>query len=82
MTIHGLFIICSYQNSANCADYYITKQLIQLKLTVPFKVRFELFHGGDYEEWRLLGYKNPVRTSQDIHYVSTTEPSRLMLCKI
>jgi hypothetical protein len=23
------------------------------------------FHGGDYEECRLLGYKNPVRTSQD-----------------
>jgi hypothetical protein len=21
------------------------------------------FHGGDYEECRLLGYKNPVRTS-------------------
>jgi hypothetical protein len=23
------------------------------------------FHGGDYEESRLLGYKNPVRTSQE-----------------
>jgi hypothetical protein len=40
------------------------------------------FHGGDYEEFRLLGYKNPVRTSQETHYVSATEPSRLMLCKI
>jgi hypothetical protein len=40
------------------------------------------FHGGDYEECRLLGYKNPVRTSQETHYVSTTEPSRLILCKI
>jgi hypothetical protein len=40
------------------------------------------FHGGDYEEWRLLGYKNPVRTSQETHYVSTTESSQLMLCKI
>jgi hypothetical protein len=37
--------------------------------------------GGDYEEC-LLGYKNPVRTSQETHYVSTTEHSRLMLCKI
>jgi hypothetical protein len=35
-----------------------------------------------YEEWRLLGYKNPVRTSQETHYVSATEYSRLMLCKI
>jgi hypothetical protein len=40
------------------------------------------FHGSDYEECRLLGYKNPVRTSQDTHYVYATEPSRLMLCNI
>jgi hypothetical protein len=39
-------------------------------------------HGGDYEECRLLGYKNPVVTSQETHYVSDTEPSRFMLCKI
>jgi hypothetical protein len=40
------------------------------------------FHGGDYEECRLLGYENPFRTSQETHYVFATEPSRLMLCKI
>jgi hypothetical protein len=40
------------------------------------------FHGSDYEEYRLLGYKNPVRTSQETNYVSATEPSRLMLYKI
>jgi hypothetical protein len=40
------------------------------------------FHSSDYEEWRLLGYKNPVRTSQETHYISTTETSQLMLCKI
>jgi ribosome biogenesis protein Nip4 len=40
------------------------------------------FHGSDYEEFRLLGYKNPVHTSQETHYVSATELSRLMLCKI
>jgi hypothetical protein len=34
------------------------------------------------EECRLLGYKNPVRTSQETHYVSVTESSKLMLCKI
>jgi hypothetical protein len=32
------------------------------------------FHGGDYEEYRLLGHKNPVYTSHETHYVSTTEP--------
>jgi hypothetical protein len=37
---------------------------------------------GDYEECRLLGYKPPVRTSQETHYVSATEPSQLMLCKV
>jgi hypothetical protein len=40
------------------------------------------FHGGDYEECRRLGYKNPVRTSQETHYVSATQHSQLMLCKI
>jgi hypothetical protein len=30
----------------------------------------------------LLRYKNPVRTSQETHYVPATEPSQLMLCKI
>jgi hypothetical protein len=40
------------------------------------------FHGGDCEECRLLGYKNPVFTSQEKHYVSAVESSWLMLCKI
>jgi hypothetical protein len=31
---------------------------------------------------RLLGYKHPVRTSQETHYVSAIESSQLMLCKI
>jgi hypothetical protein len=39
------------------------------------------FHGGDYEGC-LLGYKNPVRTSQETYYVSVTESSQLMLCKV
>jgi hypothetical protein len=40
------------------------------------------FHGGFYEECLLLGYKNTVRTSQETHYVSTTQLNRLMLCNI
>jgi hypothetical protein len=40
------------------------------------------FHSSHYEGCRLLGYKNPVRTSQETHYVSTTKSSQLMLCKI
>jgi hypothetical protein len=40
------------------------------------------FYGGDYEGWLLLRYQNPVRTTQQTHYVSTTGPSRLFLCRI
>jgi hypothetical protein len=40
------------------------------------------FHGGDSEECRLLGYKSPVRTSQEIQYFSARETSQLMLFKI
>jgi hypothetical protein len=40
------------------------------------------FQGGDYEKFRLLGYKNPVRTSQETQYVSATESNQSMLCKI
>jgi hypothetical protein len=40
------------------------------------------FQSDDYEECRLLGYKNPVPNSQETHYVSATESSRLMLCRI
>jgi hypothetical protein len=38
--------------------------------------------GGDHEDCLLLGYKNPIRTSQETHYVCTTELSLLMLCQI
>jgi hypothetical protein len=40
------------------------------------------FHGGDYEEWRLLGYRNPIRTSQETCHVSATESRQLILYKI
>jgi hypothetical protein len=40
------------------------------------------FHGSDYEECRLPRYINTLFTSQETHYVSTTEHSRLTLCKI
>jgi hypothetical protein len=39
------------------------------------------FHGSDYEECHLLGYKTQILRSQETHYVSATEPSQLMLCR-
>jgi hypothetical protein len=47
---------------------------------LPVVVRFAVLKA--VTEDCLLGYKNPVRTSQETHYVSATESSQLMLCKI
>jgi hypothetical protein len=46
------------------------------------KCKIRGFYGSNYEEGRPLGYKNPVRTSQETHYISATNYSRLMQCKI
>jgi hypothetical protein len=40
------------------------------------------FHGSEYEECGLLGYKNPGRTSQETRYTSVTKSRRLMLCRM
>jgi hypothetical protein len=52
----------------------------RLETLKSYKIRGN--HGGNYEECRLLGYKNLVRTSHETQSVSATELSRLMLCKI
>jgi hypothetical protein len=62
-----------------CASIALLRLTVHIKLYV---VRCEIFVNCDYDEWRLLGYKNPVCTSQETHYLSATEFSRLMLCKI
>jgi hypothetical protein len=54
-----------------------------LKLSNKLRFRKMLgFHGDECEACRLLGYKNPVRTSQEIYYVPAAKPGWLMLCKI
>jgi hypothetical protein len=40
------------------------------------------FHGGDYEDYRILVHKNPVLTSQEPLYISATQPNHLNLCEI
>jgi hypothetical protein len=56
--------------------------LVQSKVCkIPQKILTRV-RGRDYEECLLLGYKNPVRTLQETHYVFATESSQLMLCKI
>jgi hypothetical protein len=44
-------------------------------------ISFEIFTAATMKNV-VQGYKNPVRTSQETHYVSVTESSQLMLCKI
>jgi hypothetical protein len=45
-------------------------------------VRSEVFTAVTMKNVVFWDIRNPVRTSQETHYVSATEPSLLMLCKI
>jgi hypothetical protein len=80
--------VCAYVSSIFCQQF-IPKPTTEKKnwkqilaeMPISCDVR-QGFHGSDYEECDLLGYKNPVHTWQETHYVSATEPSLLMLCKI
>jgi hypothetical protein len=67
-------------NYTQAREWWVTTKGRETKRRPIFKIWG--FHGGDYEKYLLLGYKNPVRTSQETQYVSATEPSRLMLFKI
>jgi hypothetical protein len=40
---------------------------------------YKICHGGDNEERRFLGYRNPIRTSPEKYYLFARELSRLML---
>jgi hypothetical protein len=51
-----------------------------MRQTYIGNVGFEVFTAATEE--CLLGYKTPVHTSRETHYVSATESSRLMLQKI
>jgi hypothetical protein len=46
---------------------------------LPFQQNYD---SAAFKEFRLLGYKTAVRTSQERRYVSATESSQLMICKI
>jgi hypothetical protein len=53
---------------------------IKTESVMPGKVSD--LHGDNYEEYRLLGYKNIVRTLEETFYVSATKASRVMTGKI
>jgi hypothetical protein len=70
----------------NGVDFLLSRKEKTYSVTCPLKAALTCkiwrFHGGDYEDFRLSGYKNPVPTSQETHHISATQPSQLMLCKI
>jgi hypothetical protein len=70
-----LFIVLQYVDTQTQVSYIKWKNNLQA-------CNLWGFHRSGYEEYLLLGYKNPVRTPQETHYVSATELSRLMICKI
>jgi hypothetical protein len=61
-------IFCSYR-SVFAPERKRVKDYVEVFTAVTMKIV------------RHLGYKIPVRTSQETHYVSATERSQLMLCK-
>jgi hypothetical protein len=73
-----LQILTKYQYYKSKISYLIFKLKISYRTYKPPLC----FHGGDYAQCRLLGYKNTDRTLQQAHYISATVPSPLMLCKI
>jgi hypothetical protein len=77
---HPLGSRCSSRVSSG-RGVMLTKHF-HLVLGQKWSCNFWGFHGSDYEECRLPGYKNPVCTSQETHYISATESSQLMLCKV
>jgi hypothetical protein len=57
----------------------------EIMYVTPFPIHCKIcgFHGGDYEECRLLGIKPQFVPHRNTHYVFVTELGRLMLrCKI
>jgi hypothetical protein len=80
-TRHRRFISACMRLALRRFDVFLITRR-RIALIADLKPSRICLHGGDYEEYRLLGYKNPVRTSQEAHYVSNTESSHLMLCKI
>jgi hypothetical protein len=75
-------IITCKEMALEVTKYNIDSKIIIMIIIIIMCCKIRGFHGGDCEECRLLGYKNPVRTSQETHYISVTESSQLMLCKI
>jgi hypothetical protein len=78
--VNGLYIVPRFYQQWTALIFDPTSGTI-IQNIFQYKCKIWGFHCSDYEECRLLGYKNPVRTSQETHHVSTTESSQLMLCK-
>jgi hypothetical protein len=78
------FEVFTAMTMKNAVFWYIKPQsVLHVSATEPSRLmlcKIWGFHGTDYEECRLLRYKNPVHTWQETHYFSATESTQL--CKI
>jgi hypothetical protein len=70
--------LLNYPGTLSLFATSITQTGHEMTQRSSFKLQIHLNH----EECRLLGYEIAVCTSQETHYVSVTEASRLKLCKI
>jgi hypothetical protein len=72
---HNLFCVWQF------LQWQIADKLTDHWTSTSF-VRFEVFTVVTMKNAVFWNIKNPVRTSQETHYVSATEPSQLTLCRI
>jgi hypothetical protein len=80
--LHRIFSLPLILASASCHVSGLGTRITELPWNHPKQIKLKSvlckiwgFHGSGYADCRLLGYKNPVRTSQETHYVSVTESS-------
>jgi hypothetical protein len=66
----------------HCHYAFTLCSLCVLSLNIRTLCKIWGFHSRDYEEYRLLRYKNSVLASQETYYFSAKKPSRLILRKI
>jgi hypothetical protein len=80
--VEGIGTWRTFRQESNCFIELSVVRKRGMVVIIYVKGAVVYWNYWEYEECRLLRYKTPVRTSQETHYFSTTESSRLMLCKI
>jgi hypothetical protein len=84
--LHGLSLVATVDTAIATRKHTYSLQICFCGLPMINKhtnnAECQVFMAVTMKNCHLLGYKNPVRISQETNYVSAREHSRLMLCKI